>query len=376
MTTVMKIVLKNTLVLLFIGIVGCASTRQSLVTHPKPIVRYPAKIGYQIGTLLGFPVSIILYPITVIASGGEDCETQAWAPFAPVIYMRDITSTIVGGIPWVFFGWWGVSTVESTAHAIYKLPETEWELRNVVTEYYSGWCGVRAPSYETCFRGANNKKQCSNSKLHGSRILLYAFDSGDFVRSVDENLIAKRLQPVSEALQANSNDFSVVGFTYGVSFGFSGVEHFSSVDLGTTFSVVNMTKLDMPEPYALLERLPSSILIDENGVIIDVRLGHLQQGDLCELLNISTWRKSQREPPGNPSLFIKEYSRRKPFHYYIYAKPFSSGHRLQELDIDRTNVYSRLLLPERRILRKSNATLKLLINDVKAGQAVLDVDFE
>jgi len=291
----------------------------------------------------------------------------------PVLFTRNVTSTAVGGIPWLFFGWWGVPTSESGLEAG-NLPRTEAELHDAVSAYYSRWHGVKAPPSQAELRVSATRQPLSISQFRGSRLLLFAFDSGDFVRSVDTNAIIDRLRPLHDSIKSNNDDLSVVGFTYGVMFGFPGVDMPASVAEVATFPVVNMTKLDLPEPYALLERLPSSILIDGNGIIIAVRQGHLDQDSLRELLELPSWSQTPRQQPDPPPSFILEYSQRKPFHYYVYAEAFPAGHRVQERDLGRTNVYSRLLLPKHRILRKSSVIGKLLHNGVHAGQVVLESD--
>ena len=92
---------------------GCATTHQWLVEHPKRTVRYPALAGETAGYLVGLPVALICLPITLpISAFNQDSEAAHWAPLAPVIVARDTITTLVGGGPWLIFGWWGVPESE------------------------------------------------------------------------------------------------------------------------------------------------------------------------------------------------------------------------------------------------------------------------
>ena len=377
----MGITRKNALVLLFFGLVGCASTRQTLTEHPTAVVRYSARVGDQLGALWGFPVAIVLYPVMVLASSCADCESRAWAPLAPILFARNVTSTALGGIPWLIFGWKndpvpepGSTLAVNPQTDTFSLPRTDAEFKDAISMYYSLWHGVKAPGTELLTSATG--QQLFFPQFHGSRLMLCSFDSGNFCDSVDTDVIIDHLRPLHDAVRNNTGDLSVVGFTYGVMFSPPFIADLpASLASIATFPVVNMTKLDLTEPYALLARMPSSILIDGEGIIVDIRLGPLKQETLDDILDIPAWGHSSRLAPGEPPLFIKEYSHRKPFHYYVYAKALPPGHQLQDDDIGRTNVFSKTLLPEGRLLRKSNASGKTLRDAVQAGEVVRESNF-
>ena len=94
---------------------GCATTHERLIEHPKRTVRYPALAGEAIGWTVGFPVAIICLPITLPISVCNDSEAAHWAPLSPVVVTRDTITTLVGGGPWLIFGWWGVPESEPKA---------------------------------------------------------------------------------------------------------------------------------------------------------------------------------------------------------------------------------------------------------------------
>ena len=93
---------------------GCATTHQKLIEHPKRTVRYPAKAGEAIGYIAGCPVAIVCLPVTLpIYAFNQDSEKVRWAPLYPWIATRDATTTLIGGGPWLIFGWWGVPQSKS-----------------------------------------------------------------------------------------------------------------------------------------------------------------------------------------------------------------------------------------------------------------------
>ena len=95
---------------------GCATTYQCLIEHPKKTVRYPSKAGETVGYIAGCPVALLCLPVTLpISALNTDSEAAHWAPLAPVMVTRDTITTLVGGGPWLVFGWWGVPKSEPKA---------------------------------------------------------------------------------------------------------------------------------------------------------------------------------------------------------------------------------------------------------------------
>lgn len=60
---------------------------------------------------------IVLMPITIPMSHAlwGDSETASWAPIYPAVHCRNFGTVLVGGIPWLPFGWWGVPKSEPKA---------------------------------------------------------------------------------------------------------------------------------------------------------------------------------------------------------------------------------------------------------------------
>ena len=87
---------------------GCSTTSQSLLEHPKAVVRYPAKAGEQVGNIVGIPVAIIFLPVSlVVGACSGDHETEIWAPLYPYAITRDLFTSVFACPSWLLFGWWG-----------------------------------------------------------------------------------------------------------------------------------------------------------------------------------------------------------------------------------------------------------------------------
>lgn len=125
---------------------GCATPHRRLVEHPKRTVRYPAKAGETIGYVAGGPVALVCLPITLpIYAFNQDSEKARWAPLYPWIATRDAATALVGGGPWLVFGWWGIPETEFSEkmNASSRLP------RGTYVETPEGSMVVGDPSTKT-----------------------------------------------------------------------------------------------------------------------------------------------------------------------------------------------------------------------------------
>ena len=95
---------------------GCATIHQRLIEHPKRTVRYPAVAGEAVGWIAGFPVALVCLPVTLpIYAFNQDSENARWAPLYPWNATRGAFTALIGGGPWLIFGWWGVPKYEPKA---------------------------------------------------------------------------------------------------------------------------------------------------------------------------------------------------------------------------------------------------------------------
>jgi hypothetical protein len=120
MKIVMKKLIIGILILIVLPSVGCVSSLQhagkGLVNHPKGEVRYPARVGSAVGSMVGLPVCFVLLPVTVplayclypFDKSRENAERLMWLPVYPMFYCQSAGTMITGGVPYLLFGWWGV----------------------------------------------------------------------------------------------------------------------------------------------------------------------------------------------------------------------------------------------------------------------------
>ena len=101
------------LMLLSVAITGCASIINGptcLTEHPKGVVRHPARAGQNIGFVVGIPVMIALLPVTYPIALANNTSGETWDVFIPALAVRDGGAILIGGLPWLAFGWWGDQT--------------------------------------------------------------------------------------------------------------------------------------------------------------------------------------------------------------------------------------------------------------------------
>lgn len=75
-----------------------------LYSHRSPMVRYPAKTGYDAGTLAALPIGWTSYGLgCVMLEGGED---RMYYLDLPVAVTGSLMGSVVGYPSWMLFGWW------------------------------------------------------------------------------------------------------------------------------------------------------------------------------------------------------------------------------------------------------------------------------
>lgn len=110
--------------LLMLWVSGCTTPLEKahwkLVEHPRVLVSYPARLGSTAGQIIGFPFTVIMLPfsLTVGKKASADDAGKVWMGFYPFVACRDTGAILVGGVPWLFFGWWG------NTEPISEMPET------------------------------------------------------------------------------------------------------------------------------------------------------------------------------------------------------------------------------------------------------------
>lgn len=110
---------------LTVWISGCATPLEKahwrLVEHPRAVVSYPARLGSITGQIVGFPMTVIMLPfsLTIGKRASADDSGKVWIGFYPFVVCRDTGAILVGGAPWLMFGWWG------NTEPVRKMPESD-----------------------------------------------------------------------------------------------------------------------------------------------------------------------------------------------------------------------------------------------------------
>lgn len=74
--------------------------RSPFTRHTNPGVRYPARLGFGVGMVVGVPVAILALPFV---TGSDDSNL---GPIVPMYFCAFCFGTVFGGIVWPLFGWW------------------------------------------------------------------------------------------------------------------------------------------------------------------------------------------------------------------------------------------------------------------------------
>jgi hypothetical protein len=111
--------------LLFLS-VGCSTTYNSMISHSNSSVRLSANAGDQVGLLLGFPLVIILSPVTLIMAEEQNDEGAAWLPLAPAIFLRRGCAILFGTPAWLMSAGWSESFFQKQDDLVkfYCFPDT------------------------------------------------------------------------------------------------------------------------------------------------------------------------------------------------------------------------------------------------------------
>src|ERR1035437_9638588 len=186
--------------------------------------------------------------------------------------------------------------------------------------YYAQWVGVQAPEFNADVKDRNKGNPLQIQDYRGKRLLLYSFDAGNFVERPDESALVTQLGALNRIWNHSTNDSAIIGFTYGAMFFLPGFQEPPlDVKALTDFPVVNNTIIQLDEPYNLLQRWPGAILIDRNGIIVEICPQAMTEKQLAEVVSRPDWKGKPRSlPKSDPPELVKNYSSRKPFVIYVY----------------------------------------------------------
>ena len=111
--------------LLFLSI-SCSTTYRSMISHSNSSIRLSSNAGDQIGLLLGFPLVIMLSPVTMIMAAEQNDEHAAWLPLAPAIFLRRGCGILFGMPAWLMSAGWSEKSFQKQDDLVkfYCFPNT------------------------------------------------------------------------------------------------------------------------------------------------------------------------------------------------------------------------------------------------------------
>ena len=243
--------------------------------------------------------------------------------------------------------------------------------------YYAQWLGVPAPESKQALRDRGKGDRLRIDAFRGNRLLLFSFNAGNFVDPPDKATLVPQLTALDRIRKLHTNDLAVVGFTYGVMFFLPGKEPSPEIKAVTDFPIVNSANIELNEPYNLLQRWPSAILIDRNGIIIGIYPKTLTEQQLAEALLEPDWNGKLRPAPNTtPSELVRNYSSRKPFLIHVYRKDVARGVQFQSDMGERGKVYLNEEVPQDAVKSLKEVEGKTLRTSVRKGDPIRRIDFD
>jgi hypothetical protein len=172
----------------------------------------------------------------------------------------------------------------------------------------------------------------------------------------------------------------VIGFTTGPIFFMPSIEPPAAVKELTRFPIVNITELahdPLQEPYNLLQRWPSLLVIDERGIIVGVYPPPLVESNIVNAFSLNSWSGAVRLPPDKvPPGSVTNWSSRNFWVVFSYTTNLSVGSEFQKGQGALKRVYFADDVPPDEISGLNSLLGKKLKRSVKLGEAIRKNDFE
>jgi len=169
-------------------------------------------------------------------------------------------------------------------------------------EHYHRWLGCPAP--EITFDSSDTTEHALPS-YQGKKVLLYGFYSGAFAIGRYDPPIEASIRPLgflSKASESAEHPFATIGYSRGFALAKHGMIEIPAeiFDL-VAFPVVNLNNKhgdhSLPEPFDLLHKPGTGILIDTNGVICRMYFPMMGEADFQDAANAEPWQGPVRSPP-------------------------------------------------------------------------------
>jgi hypothetical protein len=238
-------------------------------------------------------------------------------------------------------------------------------------DYYAKWIGVRAPDFGAEVFDRLGGREISIHDFKGRRLLLYSFDAGDFVNLPDHNSLLAELEALNHVLHDGpGTNIAVIGFTYGISYFLPDARVPARLQELSKFPIVNLTHTgrDLSQPYRILS-MPSGILIDRNGVIVDIVLQPMDANCLRQVAEEPDWNKPVARapvipPPDMATLVPREMPA---WTVYVFGQDLASGTVFRRSHARVHTVYDKTAIPDDAVERLKEVEGKLLKHEVKQG---------
>lgn len=173
-------------------------------------------------------------------------------------------------------------------------------------EYQQAWLGVAAPELGPDAQDRMKGPAIRLDALRGRRILLFAFDSGNFVEGADDAKVSATLEALERVRNAEGPDkFRVVAFSAGIGMfpEHWGIPVTPEMRRLTAFPIVNPTRRHFAQPHAQLADLigvrggGGGIVVDRNGVIVAFFNKPMTEREMRKAAAMPDWAGAPRPAP-------------------------------------------------------------------------------
>jgi len=142
---------------------------------------------------------------------------------------------------------------------------------------YTNWIGVKAPDLGPNAVDRNKGPRLKLDNYKGKRILLYSFDTGNFVNGPPKEEQKAIMRLLYKALdirdKVGRNNFEIIGFTRGFGMFFLPPDNEIPEEEKEIIRIKDMflvnTTREFLEPYDVLDE-PGGIIIDRDGIIREI----------------------------------------------------------------------------------------------------------
>ena len=146
----------------------------------------------------------------------------------------------------------------------------------------------------------------------------------------------------------------------------------------TRFPIINLTNIgrSLAQPYRLL-CTPAVIVVDRNGVIVDIFRGPLKQEVLLNAAIGPDWMEEKHFPPAAPHPNMAQLNprEREMWTLYVFEKDLNKGTSFSRAFATRGSVDSKHKIPSNVVTRLDAINGKILNRFVRKGEPICEEYF-